>query len=218
MVILMSLYRDVPNIEAQVPEIPRFAVSSAVTLVYGPPAPLTPQEAEALIRRVSAELGYNRPDYAVAIAKCESGLRPWAKSRTGDHGLWQINKRAHPDISAKQAYDPEWSTYWAIRALKRGSRAWTCQRIIERKNCVTTVVQAGYKLPKSRNGWAGTIPTNAKSINEGQLAVAVTTEGTHGHVLVVKRVDGQYISVIEGNYPNGIGRVVPTTVIKGFVI
>jgi hypothetical protein len=191
-------------------------------VVYGPPTPLTKDEMRDLIRKVAEEEGYDRVDYAISIATCESGLNQWAKSKTGDYGLWQIHLKAHPDVTLEQAYDPLWSSRWSIRALKAGSRAWTCQRRVEAKfasrNCVTTVLRAGYTLPPTKNGYAGTIPTNAKDIKDGQLAVAVTTEGPVGHVLVVKKVDGKYVSVIEGNFLNGVGRIVPTSVIKGFVL
>lgn len=85
-------------------------------------------------------------------------------------------------------------------------------------NCVATVRAAGYYLPRSRNGFAGTIPTNARSIEEGQVAVAITREGPVGHALVVKKVGGKLISIVEGNFPNGVGRTVPPSVIIGFII
>ena len=86
-------------------------------------------------------------------------------------------------------------------------------------NCYTTVVSAGYKLPRTENGWAGTLPVNANKITDGQLAVVVTSEGPHGHVLVVRQVQGKLVSVIEGNYPGGgVGRIVPPSVVKGFIL
>lgn len=42
---------------------------------------------------------------AAAIAFAESGNNPKAISPTGDYGLWQINKAAHPDLFAKYKWD-----------------------------------------------------------------------------------------------------------------
>jgi hypothetical protein len=84
-------------------------------------------------------------------------------------------------------------------------------------NCVTTLRAAGYSVPRTKNGYAGTIPTSLQDISEGETAVAVTNEGPVGHVVAVKKVDGKLISVTEGNHPVGVGRVVPDGVVKGFV-
>lgn len=85
-------------------------------------------------------------------------------------------------------------------------------------NCVKTVRDAGFDVPRSANGWAGTIPTNTNKISEGQIAMAVTTDGAHGHLLVVKMINGKLVSIIEGNFPNGVGRIVPPSTVKGFIV
>lgn len=36
----------------------------------------------------------------------------------GNYGMWQINLPSHPDITPEQAYDPAWSSHWAVVHLK----------------------------------------------------------------------------------------------------
>lgn len=70
----------------------------------------------------------------IFIAKCESQIEPEALgdghlicSSTGDpmrsRGIWQINECGHPEISDEQAFDPEWSTDWAIEIFKKSDEA-----------------------------------------------------------------------------------------------
>jgi hypothetical protein len=65
------------------------------------------------------------------IAKCESQMEPEVVGdghllckRTGQpmrsRGIWQLNDCGHPEISDEQAFDPEWSTNWAIEIFKKG--------------------------------------------------------------------------------------------------
>lgn len=52
-------------------------------------------------------------DTAIAVCKAESGGRTNAVSSTGDYGLWQINKQAHPDAFAEgdeRLNDPFYNT------------------------------------------------------------------------------------------------------------
>ena len=61
---------------------------------------------ESRIRQIGAEIGLRQIDRAVAIAKCESGLRTTAVGDGGkSFGVWQIHLPAHPDITAQQACD-----------------------------------------------------------------------------------------------------------------
>lgn len=59
------------------------------------------------IREISKEVGYNNPELAVRIARCESGLREWAKN---------------PNSSAWWLFQHLWR-YWDARA-KRYWFAW----------------------------------------------------------------------------------------------
>lgn len=86
-------------------------------------------------------------------------------------------------------------------------------------NCVSTLKKAG-KLPQgrvTRDGYARSIPVKTLEMKEGQTAVIVTRESWTGHALEVKLNKGKYISITEGNHPQGIGRVVDPAVIKGEV-
>jgi len=56
----------------------------------------------------------------VAIATVESGLNPNAISPTGDYGLFQINKKAHPRFFSSSIpwNNPEHNARYAIKHLK----------------------------------------------------------------------------------------------------
>ena len=86
-----------------------------------------------------------------------------------------------------------------------------------RGNCISTLKQAGYAVPRTTDGFARSIPVVGKDIAEGETKVAITYEGAVGHALVVKKIEGQLVSVVEGNHSIGVGRVVDPSVLKGFV-
>ena len=91
--------------------------------------PLSPHE---IIIKTAKNGGVN-PDVALAIAKCESGLNPLAVGDGGQsRGLWQIHRPSWPEITDAQAFDPEWSTAWAVEKLKSRPAHWTCWRILGR--------------------------------------------------------------------------------------
>jgi hypothetical protein len=100
-----------------------------------------PKSIEELVREKARSSNLNE-DKVLFITKCESELDP---TKLGDgnltcpstgrpmrsRGLWQINQCYHPEVSDKQAFDPEWSTNWAIKMFKKGtdSQEWlTCSR------------------------------------------------------------------------------------------
>ncbi|HWV44721.1 MAG TPA: transglycosylase SLT domain-containing protein, partial [Nitrospira sp.] len=71
-------------------------------------------------------------DTAIAICRAESGGNPNAVSNTGDYGLWQINKAAHPQYFPPKAqggyiWDPLSNTYVAktIYAAAGGWSPWS---------------------------------------------------------------------------------------------
>jgi hypothetical protein len=86
-----------------------------------------------LIRGISKEMGYKKPEWAIAIATCESGLNPKAVGDKGKSwGMWQIHQPSHPTVGQK-AFDADWSTRWAIEQLKAGRDSmWTCARILSK--------------------------------------------------------------------------------------
>ncbi len=92
-----------------------------------------PQTLEDMIREKARENGVDE-DEVIFVAQCESELNHrvigdgnLTCASTGDpmrsRGLWQINECGHPEISDKQAFDPVWSTDWAIEVFKRGDDA-----------------------------------------------------------------------------------------------
>ena len=79
-----------------------------------------------LIIRISKEYGVS-PTLSLRVAKCESGLNPYAIGDRGySRGLWQIHKTYHKEVTDQQAFDPEWSTRWALKHIKNGNDLWTC--------------------------------------------------------------------------------------------
>jgi hypothetical protein len=82
---------------------------------------------EELIRRISGEEMVDS-DLAVAVAKCESSLNPAAvhanTDGSRDRGLFQINEKYHPEVTADQAFDAEFSTRWFCKAFKAGNLSW----------------------------------------------------------------------------------------------
>lgn len=100
-----------------------------------------PKTVEEIIRAKARSNNLNE-DKVLFIAKCESQLEP--KTLGDGHlicpldgkvmrsrGIWQINDCWHPEVSDKQAFDPEWATDWALKMFKKGtdSQEWLlCSR------------------------------------------------------------------------------------------
>lgn len=66
--------------------------------------------------------------WAVAVALAESGGNSAAQhtntNGSTDRGLWQINSRAHPEVSAGQAFDPAQAARAAF-TISKGGTSWT---------------------------------------------------------------------------------------------
>lgn len=59
--------------------------------------------------------------------ECESGWSATSTSPTGDYGISQINKEAHPEITKEQMFDPVWSLDWTARHFSLGHQSmWVC--------------------------------------------------------------------------------------------
>jgi len=82
---------------------------------------------EQLIRRIAKEEIVD-PDLAVRVAKCESTLNPNATNTNTDgsidRGLFQINSKWHPEVTADQAFNAEFSTRFFCKAFKSGNLSW----------------------------------------------------------------------------------------------
>ena len=74
------------------------------------------------------------PKYVERLINCEN--RGWdqkLESWTGDRGIFQINRKWHPEVSDKCAFDYKCNTKEAIRIIKEwnGYGAWVCSRLID---------------------------------------------------------------------------------------
>ena len=75
---------------------------------------------------------------AEAIIQCESRWNPdahavnWNNKAGVDRGLWQLNSKAHAEVSNACSYDPICATKEAIKIYKsRGNwSAWSCNKIV----------------------------------------------------------------------------------------
>ena len=88
--------------------------------------PLTYTAVARLAKNAGVPCDGDRIPLAVAVAKAESGFRPWITNTAGnargiDRGLWQFNSYWHPEVSAACAFSPSCSA----RAMKRVSRSGT---------------------------------------------------------------------------------------------
>lgn len=90
-----------------------------------------PDTVEGLIRHYAALYGAG-PEEMLAVARCESGLRPDAIGDNGtSFGIFQIHLPAHPSITKDQAVDPAWASEWAAKEFAKGNQwMWTCWKII----------------------------------------------------------------------------------------
>lgn len=87
---------------------------------------------------------------------------------------------------------------------------------LKSRNCVTTVRRAGYYVPRSKDGYARTIPVTSKKLPpEGKLVVVKTADSYMGHVSVVINKGGRLITVIDSAF--GPGRVIPPSVYRGYI-
>lgn len=106
-------------IKGMTPPAPRNSVEGAITHYFGGP---------------NTHLGAQ----ARRIAKCESEMNPNAKSRTNDHGLFQINyvhRNAFPQVTGSPffngAYNPYENAEYARDLYNRqGWRPWTCRKAL----------------------------------------------------------------------------------------
>jgi len=76
-----------------------------------------------IIKRVCAEETVDA-GLALRVAKCESNLNSSAtntnKDGSIDRGLFQINSKWHPEITAEQAFNAEFATRFFCRQFKKG--------------------------------------------------------------------------------------------------
>ena len=108
-------------------------------------------EIEAYIRRAAAARGLD-PDFAVRVAKGESGLNPKARLNTAKEdskGVWQLNTKNGLGVEAlKRGIDPgnpeTWreQTDFALDQAKQSWRPWTVARNLQAGRATPTKAPA----------------------------------------------------------------------------
>lgn len=99
---------------------------------------IRPLTLEEMIRE-RARINNLDEEKIIYIARCESQLNHQAigdgnltcastKKPMRSRGIWQINECGHPEINDAQAFDPAWSTAWAMEVFKKGDEAKEWQR------------------------------------------------------------------------------------------
>ena len=82
---------------------------------------------EEKIKRIAKEEMVDA-DLAVRVARCESSLKPNATNTNTDgsidRGLYQINSKYHPEVSADQAFNEEFAIRFFCKAFKNGNLSW----------------------------------------------------------------------------------------------
>lgn len=85
------------------------------------------RDIESMIRWKAQQASIDE-NLAVAVARCESGLKPDAINvNTGgskDRGLYQWNDYYHPEITDEMAFNPETATDLFLKAVKQGHLNW----------------------------------------------------------------------------------------------
>ena len=97
--------------------------------------PIQPPQREVSIEELIVETFPEEPEKALAIARCESGLRPDAWSPTQDGGVFQIHVPVHGkrlEELGLDIWDPEDNIKFARMLYdESGWRPWVCTKIIE---------------------------------------------------------------------------------------
>lgn len=73
-----------------------------------------------------------------------------------------------------------------------------------RGNCIETVRQAGYFVPRTLDGYARTVKIDSTELPpEGETVVIRTSHSSMGHVSVIENVDGKLVYVEDSVFPKG---------------
>ena len=85
------------------------------------------ESVESVIRRIAAKNNVDQ-EFAVRVARCESGLKPNAvninKTGSKDRGVFQWNDYWHPEVTDKMAFDVEIATQFFCDAVNDGKIGW----------------------------------------------------------------------------------------------
>ena len=118
--------------------------SQPISGVIKTPASVKSQESNAgddgiisMIRKISAQEGFNNPEGIIRLATCESRLsddcRTYSdkcinpKNNSFDRGYLQISRKYHPEVTDAEAFNPEYAVKWTINMVKSGQiNQWAC--------------------------------------------------------------------------------------------
>lgn len=93
----------------------------------------TPAQVEDYLWYASAREGIDITT-VLSVVRCESNFDKGAEhhsSKEDSYGIFQINLRAHPEITKEQALDPLWSTKFAMDQITKGHWSiWSCYNSI----------------------------------------------------------------------------------------
>lgn len=82
---------------------------------------------KSLIIEIADSMGIDNK-LALAVAEAESSFNEKATNKNTDEsidrGLYQINSKWHPQVSDKEAFDPEFSIKFFCEAVKSGNLSW----------------------------------------------------------------------------------------------
>jgi len=110
----------------------RLAVSAAILAVSASAARAEPADwIEATIHERAEAHGVSGP-YLVRVARCESGLDPFAVGRLGEQGIFQLAPWGEGARFRARGYGNVWSVweqadFTAARFAEGGARAWSCR-------------------------------------------------------------------------------------------
>lgn len=95
-------------------------------------ATLTPEQyVRDLVNHYGQELATTTREEITQTIKCESNFNSLAIGTQHEKGLVQIHPMYHPNISATQAFDPDFSVQFIIKAFKENHQHWwSCWRSI----------------------------------------------------------------------------------------
>ena len=101
--------------------------------LIAPPIDLSRSELYAIATSSAAKykLSPKMTKRMIQTITCESLWEVKAISPTGDYGIVQLNKKAHPEITEKQMFDPYYSLDYMASEFSRGrQRAWVCYSLL----------------------------------------------------------------------------------------
>ncbi len=149
-----------------------------------------PESPQAIILRIADEYGINRA-LMTNMAWSESRFEPLSDNGY-DRGLFQINRKYHPEVSDECAFDAECAARWTAQRIKDGySHEWVSA------NCYLLVqARLGRKLPLMKDLKPNSMPRIG--------AVAIFNYKGVPHYAEVISLHQWHFTQFESNYIPGL--------------